>query len=434
VKRDEGASNGTGATEVNGLTRSHLHGTYQRATDSRKRPIRGLWIRNGKYYARLTVQDPATGRKQVSRVRLKQEVEGANGEMKLEDVMSLAVAQQVFQKLRTQRDDKTLPVLKQTPKFSEYVERYLEFHKQVKDGKRPDTLETERSHLNAWVAHLGDTRLDQINRSKINGFIAKRQSDGVSGRTVNLAVTVLRNVLNHAIDENWLKSLPTENLRPLKWTPKKRLLVSAEEIERVCGAAFAPAYLQGRLIKQNEAGKPLKNAQQFADYLRLMAYCGSRMSETLRLKWTDVDWKNQQLTVGSDGLAKNHKSRVVDFNPKLQAHLKEMEKRRPPDTDWLFPSPQRGDHDAASKTFRESLLLAREKAKMPKFGFHDCRHYFISMCVMSGIDYMTIARWVGHQDGGVLIGKVYGHLSNEHAKRQAQRINFEAAAGKSPES
>lgn len=43
---------------------------------------------------------------------------------------------------------------------------------------------------------------------------------------------------------------------------------------------------------------------------------------------------------------------------------------------------------------------------------------------MSGIDYMTIAKWVGHKDGGVLIGKVYGHLSNEHAQRQAQRLVF----------
>ena len=76
------------------------------------------------------------------------------------------------------------------------------------------------------------------------------------------------------------------------------------------------------------------------------------------------------------------------------------------------------------KSFRETLILARNQAGLPKFGFHDLRHYFISMCVMSGIDYMTIARWVGHQDGGVLIGRVYGHLSNEHTRKQAQRINF----------
>ena len=49
---------------------------------------------------------------------------------------------------------------------------------------------------------------------------------------------------------------------------------------------------------------------------------------------------------------------------------------------------------------------------------------------MSGIDFMTIARWVGHQDGGILIGKVYGHLSNEHAKRQAKKVDF---SGTKPE-
>jgi hypothetical protein len=47
---------------------------------------------------------------------------------------------------------------------------------------------------------------------------------------------------------------------------------------------------------------------------------------------------------------------------------------------------------------------------------------------MSGIDYLTIAKWVGHQDGGVLIGKIYGHLSNEHAQRQAQRVSFGVAS------
>ena len=170
--------------------------------------------------------------------------------------------------------------------------------------------------------------------------------------------------------------------------------------------------------------KVSKNGKQFADYIKLMAYCGSRRSETLRLKWADVDSKQRQLVIGSDGLAKNHEQRRVDFNAKLEAHLKAMSKRRQPDSQWLFPSPQRGDKDASTKTFMESLRLARNKAGMDGFGFHDCRHFFISYCVMSGIDYMTIARWAGHKDGGVLIGKVYGHLASEHTQQQAARLNF----------
>src|SRR5207245_11788445 len=95
-----------------------------------------------------------------------------------------------------------------------------------------------------------------------------------------------------------------------------------------------------------------------------------------------------------------------------------------PDSIWLFPSPQRGDEDKPAKTFRESLEFVRKRAGLPHFGFHDLRHHFISMCVMSGIDFMTIAAWVGHKDGGILIGKVYGHLANEHRKAMADRLNF----------
>jgi integrase len=142
------------------------------------------------------------------------------------------------------------------------------------------------------------------------------------------------------------------------------------------------------------------------------------------MRWQDVDLKQKQLTIGAEGDTKNRSARVVDFNPKLKAHLVDMKNRRAPDSQWLFPSPQRGDRDIPAKTFRESLGLARTQAKMPDFNFHDCRHHFISMCVMSGVDFMTIAAWVGHRDGGVLIGKVYGHLANEHRKAMAERVNF----------
>jgi integrase len=277
-------------------------------------------------------------------------------------------------------------------------------------------LATERVIIGHWNEHLGHVRLDHITRAVINKYIEHRQAAGRSGRTVNLEVTVLRNVLNKAIDDGWLASLPTQNLRPLKWTPKKRELITKADIDTLCKVA----------LEEDEAGQPkFKNGRQFADYVQLMAFCGSRRDETLRLKWTDVDWERRQLTIGADGQSKNRKHGVVDFNANLHAHLKAMHQRRAPDSDWLFPSPQRGERDAPAKTFVETLRLVREEANLPSFRFHDLRHFFISFCVMSGIDYMTIARWVGHQDGGVLIGKVYGHLSNEHAQQQARRVHFE---------
>jgi integrase len=102
----------------------------------------------------------------------------------------------------------------------------------------------------------------------------------MSGRTVNLDIIVLRNALRHAIDDGWIKTLPRENLRPLKWTAKKRSFVTADEINRLCDASLGAT----------------KNGQQFSDYVKLMAYTGARRNEALRLAWADVDWENKQLT------------------------------------------------------------------------------------------------------------------------------------------
>jgi integrase len=329
-----------GGTTANGdktvvSKQTHAAVPYQKAVDGRKRPIRGLWIRGSRYYARIAVEDFNTGRKQVRRVPL----DGA-------DSVAQAVAQ--MRRLLTRREDNALPVLKRTPKFSEYAKQYLDYYEKVKDAKRPKTLQTEAGHLNAWKAHLGETRIDRINRAMINEFIAKRQAAGISPRTVNLGVTVLRNVLRRGIDDGWLKTLPTENLRPLKYTPRKRELISGEQIKKICNAAV----------------KVSKNGKQFQDYLLLLAYSGARMAEATRLKWGDVDWQQKQLTIGADGLTKNRKARVIDFNLKLGTHLKEMRSRRAPDTDWIFPSPQRGKQDIPAKTFRETLLLARQKANL----------------------------------------------------------------------
>jgi len=145
----------------------------------------------------------------------------------------------------------------------------------VKDAKRPATIEKERGAIKLWKAHLGGLRLDKIRRLHINSLFKKRQADKISGRTVNLDIIALRNVLKRAIDDQWLKVLPTKILRPLKWTPRKRELVTQADIEKLCEAAQEVS----------------KNGQEFSDYVRLLAFSGARRSEALRLKWSDVDWQ-----------------------------------------------------------------------------------------------------------------------------------------------
>ena len=347
--------------------------SYQKVFDERKRRVRGLWKRNGWFYAQMSITDGLNGKKSTQRVRLPL-------------CRTVAQAKEAHQDLLKGRRDDNLPVLRRSPKLADYWQEYFDFYEKVKDAKRLSTLHREKSARNKWLAHLGEIRLSGITRLHINGFIAKRQGDGSAPRTVNLDIIALRNVLKRAIDDGWIKTLPTENLRPLKVDQRKRQLVSLTDLEKLIAAARTLP-LSGELL---------------ADVLRLMTACGARIAESLRLRWSDVNFTQRQITIGSDGLSKNQKHRVVDFNEPLEAHLRDMESRRQPDSVWLFPSPRRGANDLPLVNFNKALRAACERAGKSDFGFHDCRHYFISHCVMSGIDYMTIAQWVGHQDDGVL--------------------------------
>lgn len=83
------------------------------------------------------------------------------------------------------------------------------------------------------MAYLGEIRLNEIKRSHLNGYLAKRQAAGTSPRTVNRDMIALRNVLNRAVDDGLLKTLPMENLRPLKVDQVKRPLITAEQLEKI---------------------------------------------------------------------------------------------------------------------------------------------------------------------------------------------------------
>jgi integrase len=218
----------------------------------------------------------------------------------------------------------------------------------------------------------------------------------------------LRNVLKAAIDDGYLRDLPRMKMLD-EPPPPKRKLVTPAEFERLLKAT------------RNACEK---NGGQLVDYLRFLAFGGAREKEALRIKWEDVDFERERVTIGADGLSKNREVRTIEFNPQLGALLHAMHARRAPDCSWLFPSPQRGSRDQHAKSFRESLKIARTAAGLEWVGFHDLRHYFCSVCVMAGIDFMTIAAWLGHKDGGILVGKVYGHLLDEHRSKAAKQVHF----------
>lgn len=376
------------------------------ARDSRNRRIPGLYLRGDRYYAQLWV-DVGNGKKTTRRFPLR---DGDN-----QPVRTLSAAREALEIKRHDRRENQLPTLGHKPVFRDYSAKYFEKSKVLR--KRPDTVAGEREALARWCDHLGHVRVDQIATPLIASYIDKRLKGGkfcgrklaaVSERTANLDMIRLRNVLKSAIDDGYIRELPRIKMLD-EAPPPKRDLVTPAEFDRLIEAA------------RNACEKI---GEQLADYLRFLAFSGAREKEALRIKWADVDFERERVTIGADRLTKNWESRTVEFNPQLGALLREMHARRAPDCSWLFPSPQRGPCDEHARSFRESLKIARKAAGLEWIGFHDLRHYFCSVCVMAGIDFMTIAAWLGHKDGGILVGKVYGHLLDEHRSKAAKQVRF----------
>jgi integrase len=393
MQPDETASKSQSAVPAANIKRPVKHRyRFTIVKDSRNRKVRGLWRRGDKLY----MQTRVPGEWSARRIRLK--------------ATTLEAARAEMAKIREKkREPEGLPKTGLRPTLADYADKYLNFHRTASDsGKKARTIDREEHSLVHWKAAIGHVRLDNITNPMITSVIKSRLAAGIKPRTVNIDVIVLRNVLNEAKEDGLLVRLPTDGMKPRKVKTPVRPLLTPANFDELCKAAA-------------ECGK---NHVQVLDYLRLLAYSGARRDEALTLKWDDVNFERKFLRIGADGSAKNSRARYVDFNPELEAHLKDMAARQAPDSDWLFPSPQRGKSDKPAKTFRDSFSEARKKANLDWVGFHDLRHYFASMAVMSGIDFKTIAEWLGHQDGGMLVCKVYGHLLPEHRKRMAERLVF----------
>jgi integrase len=386
-------------TDTGSSTKAH-GGQFIAVRDSRNRRVPGLYTRNGRYYAQLWVSREDGGKTARKYPLLTpDDVPVAN----------LNEAKEAADVLRNDRRKKALPTSGHKPKIGDYVESY--FIKPNIKLKKPGTLQNERQALKRWKEHLGDVRIDRIAAGDIAAFRDNRLRGNAHPRTVNLDLIALRNVLKAAVEDGYLREMPKAKTLKAPKAEKRPLLTPAQFLTLLAAVPGACA----------------KNAVQFADYLRFLAYSGAREQEALKVRWDDVDLAGERVTIGSGGVSKNHETRTIEFNDKLSALLRDMKTRRAPDCSWLFPSPQRGPRDENARTFRESLLLARKAAGLPWVGFHDLRHFFASFCVMAGLDFMTIAAWLGHKDGGILVGKVYGHLLDDHRKQAARKVVFDLA-------
>jgi integrase len=415
---------------------------YNPVFNRRNERVRGLWQRNGIYYAQVKVrgwtgQVPLHGATVADAVTARQvlKAEIRSGRFLTPSELRQKEEREKAEKVSTEVSTRTL---------RDAVTRY-QAERNTLAKKDPKTSKREDTGLKRWLEWKPELPIESesFDAKLLKDFAvwrkeaAKKRGRIVSGRTIDLNVTALANVVRWCVVEKWLAEFPAGwHWEAMAEEPEECELLTDAQVDQLCLSAMSVPEMG--LLKRDSSPKAslrqyleeLKTARQnFSDYLRLLSLTGAREQETLRQRWANVRWNQRKFhfpggrqggTKRGGGSRRAAKPRDIDFFDKLEAHLKHMYAQTNSKCDWMFPNAEGSDH---VKSYRKQLGRVRSACQMPYVGFHHFRHYFISWCVMKGVDVKTIAHWVGHLDEGLLILQKYGHLAPGHGQEAAKKLD-----------
>lgn len=112
-----------------------------------------------------------------------------------------------------------------------------------------------------------------------------------------------------------------------------------------------------------------------------------RRGELFKLKWRDVDFTSQSITITAIN-SKTARPRTVAMTPRVLAELKSLEAVAPPFDDCLV--------FGITDTVKKSFAAACKASGIEGFRFHDCRHTAITRMIQAGIALMEVMKISGH--------------------------------------
>ena len=417
--------------------------------DGRKQKIRGLWVRNGVYAAQVRVHD-WTGRVPLQGSATIPQAFEAMQELKAKIRSGKFIPRRRPKKVGQSGECSTSAPEQGSPAspIKDAVAGYKHWRDtmKVKDEK---TCKTENAAFTSVLEFMADKPLSDIKSRLFTNYTSWRREraeeaeKNLSNRTINQDIATLRQAVDWAVGDGWLEKLAEWPWQRLPDKPKDVRLLETTEVEFLRSCRLLDDASMALIAKQNTANHRTEiqqlTGQAFSDYLGLLQLTGGRATETVMKRWSHVLWDKRLLFFPGDlakaGGGKPATDRYIPFYDKLEAHLKDMQSRRDESTDYMFPSPH-GGHIESYRTqweqAKDKLLewhikrgLSEERAHelVDDVGLHYFRHYFISQCVMAGMDFRVIAEMVSHRDGGLLIGKKYSHLAPGHLQEQAAKLN-----------
>ena len=282
------------------------------------------------------------------------------------------------------------------------VQAYIDW--QDSNDRAPKTMVKYRDVLTRFAAHCRDAGvrlMHAITTQTVDEFAIRRRRDGMAAKTIYTELTVVRQWLNFVVSRRMLAASPVAGTKLVKPKPGPRDYWRQEQLDAIVEAARGP----------------------YKAAFVLMAETGMRIGEVVHLTHDDLTLtgptpvahiRPKEVVPGArPWRPKNGEQRAVPLSPRAVAMLRDLPRRRR----WVI---DRMDGTAAKANLpaNDRHILAYLKTVLAKLGLegtnHEFRHSFCTIAVLTGVDFFTLRRWVGHIDEEAL--EIYVHIADEQAQ------------------
>lgn len=302
--------------------------------------------------------------------------------------------------------------------------------KEYVKGVKPYTVASYRNIcINHIAPEIGDKRLTKLSVVDVQRFI-NAKSEQLSAKTVKNIHGVLHKALEQAIDcEIIRRNVSARTNLPKVVKPEIKVLdddAMVRFMDAVRDSRFGSFYLVGLLT-------------------------GMRQSELMGLRWSDIDFKGETITIrrqlqrrkkASDGpmyyftTLKNGKERKIAPMPDVFVEFKHIkaaqnQARLIAGVDWLDDDvsqglvfrDQSGAHYKHYSVYEEYKRIVTEIG-VPEERLHDLRHTYAVSALRAGDDIKTVQETLGHHSAAFTLDK-YAHVTDDMRKDSANRMqNF----------
>jgi len=258
------------------------------------------------------------------------------------------------------------------------------------------------------LPEFSDIPCADLSAGRINEFINKKLTEGLSASYVRDIFTVFKSMLKYAQEEYGFK-LSLKNV----------VLPKAEkkQIEKISNTE------QKRLVSY------LRNNMSLTAFgILISLFMGLRIGELCGLKWSDVDFQNRILhirrTVQRISLTNgSKKTKIIISTPKSETSFRSVaipdflmeyfEKFRNKDDFYILSS---SDKVIEPRTMQYRYKKILKSAEIENHNFHKLRHTFATNCAEKGFDLKTLSVVLGHSSVNLTLNR-YIHPDRSHERK-----------------